>query len=239
MVANDPVDKNNFSYTDPNNGAQKTSLSPERLAANVAGAGGNREKAVCLYTWYTAVSAALYGPVKGLEIALRNPVHRKLSSRYGPDWYDNLKSGLDGGTLSRGSTARADLKRESYPDDPPHVVAVLSIGFWIALLGPGGRLPFGGKVNYEMTLWRAGLFRAFPYAKISGNTAHKPLDYLRTFRSRIAHHEPIFDRHLARDFASLMQVTGWNSKDTQAWIAHLSCVPAVLAQAQHDAAIMF
>ena len=238
-MANGPLVKNDFSYTDAIIDALETSLSPERLATYVAEAGGNREKAVRLYTWNTAVSAAFYGPLQGLEIALRNAVHRELSNRYGADWYDNPKAGLDGGTLSRVAAARADLKRDSYPDDPPHVVAALSFGFWVALLGPGGRLPSGGKANYEMTLWRAGLFRAFPHAKVSRKAAHRPLDYLRTFRNRIAHHEPIFDRHLARDYTSLMDVTGWISKDTQAWINHHSRVPVLLAQAQDDAGIMF
>jgi len=39
--------------------------------------------------------------LRGLEIALRNAVHRELSNRYGADWYDDPKSGLDAGTLSR------------------------------------------------------------------------------------------------------------------------------------------
>ncbi len=239
MMTNAPLVKNDFSYTDAIIDALETSLSPERLATYVAGAKGDREKAVRLYTWNTAVSAAFYGPLQGLEIALRNAVHRELSNRYGTDWYDDPKSGLDAGTLSRVAAARADLKRDGYPDDPPHLVAALSFGFWVALLGPGGRLSSGGKANYEMTLWRAGLFRAFPNAKVSRKAVHKPLDYLRTFRNRIAHHEPIFDRHLTKDYASLMELTGWISKDTQTWIAHHSRVPAVLAQAQDDAALMF
>lgn len=158
------VVKNAFSYTDAVIDALETSLSPERMATYVRKADGDREKAVRLYTWNTAVSAAFYGPLQGLEIALRNAMHRELARKYGEDWYDNPAAGLDGRTLLRLSAARSDLQRDGYTDDPPHMVAVLSFGFWVALLGPGGRLPAGNKANYDMTIWRAGVFQAFPNA---------------------------------------------------------------------------
>ncbi|KPH77061.1 hypothetical protein [Bosea vaviloviae] len=231
--------KNAFSYTDAVIDALETSLSPERMATYVGRADGDRERAVRLYTWNTAVSAAFYGPLQGLEVALRNGVNRELAVRYGADWYDNPGAGLDTGTLARISAARADLRRDGYPDDPPHMVAALSFGFWVALLGPGGRLPGFGKANYDMTIWRAGVFRAFAHARLSRKAAHAPLDYLRTFRNRIAHHEPIFDRHLAADYASLLQVAGWISAETRAWIMHHSRVPGVLAQSPDDADLLF
>ena len=74
--------KNAFSYTDGVIDALETSLSPERMATYVRHAGGDREKAVRLYTWNTAVSAAFYGPLQGLEVALRNAMHRALAARH-------------------------------------------------------------------------------------------------------------------------------------------------------------
>ncbi len=239
MGDREPVVKNVFSYTDAVIQALETSLSPERMATYVGRAGGDREKAVRLYTWNTAVSAAFYGPLQGLEVALRNAMHRELSVRYGVDWYDNSAASLDAGTIARVSGARADLRRDGYPDDPPHMVAALSFGFWVALLGPGGRMPGYAKANYEMTIWRAGVFKAFSRARLSRKAAHAPLDYLRTFRNRIAHHEPIFDRHLAADYASLLQVASWISAETHDWIVHHSRVPALLAQSPDDPSLVF
>jgi hypothetical protein len=239
MSASRPVVKNVFSYTNAVIDALETSLSPERMATYVARAGGDREKAVRLYTWNTAVSAAFYRPLQGLEVALRNAMHRELSRRYSADWYDDPAPGLDAGTLARIAAARADLRRDGYPDDPPHMVAALSFGFWVTLLGAGGRMPIGGKANYEMTIWRAGVFRAFPHVRTSRKAVHTPLDYLRTFRNRIAHHEPILDRHLAADYASLLQVAGWINPETQTWISHHSRVPALLAQSPDDPGLMF
>lgn len=234
-----PVVKNAFSYTDTVIDALETSLSPERMATYVRRAGGNRGKAVQLYTWNTAVSAAFYGPLQGLEVALRNAMHRELARKYGEDWYDNPAAGLDAGTENRVAAARSDLSRDGYANDPPHVVAALSFGFWVALIGPGGRLRMGGKANYDMTVWRASVYRAFPHARLSRKAAHAPLDFLRTFRNRIAHHEPILDRHLAADYASLLQVVGWISPETKIWIEHHSRVPDLLAQSPSDASLMF
>lgn len=239
MSSNGPVVKAAFSYTDAVLDALETSLSPERMATYVTKAAGDRERAARLYTWNTAVSAAFYGPLQGLEVALRNSMHRELSAKYGADWYDNPACGLDQGTERRVAAARAELRRDGYADDPPHVVAALSFGFWVALLGAGGRFPGFGKANYEMTLWRPALYRAFRHAKVNRKGAHAPLDYLRTFRNRIAHHEPILDRHLTKDYSSILMVTGWISPQTQSWISHHSRVAELLAQPPDDPALMF
>ncbi|WP_185681192.1 hypothetical protein [Parvibaculum sedimenti] len=63
--------------------------------------------------------------------------------------------------------------------------------------------------------------------------------YLRTFRNRIAHHEPIFAPHLGANYASLLQVAGWISAETRAWIERHNRVPAVRAQSPDDAALWF
>ena len=93
--------------------------------------------------------------------------------------------------------------------------------------------------NNEMTLWRPCLHRAFPNAKISRVQAHHPLDYLRTFRNRIAHHEPIFTRHLAADYLSILTVTGWICPKTRDWIDHHSRVEDIIKTSQNYSTIKF
>ncbi len=232
---------NAFTFNEPTLNALEASLSPERIATYVAATGGDREKAIRLHTWNTAVSAAFYGPLQGLEVAVRNGMHRRLSAVHGPDWYDNPQCGLDAGALSRIAGVKADLKRERYAADPPHIVAALAFGFWVSLLGRGGCLSVGGgsRANYEMTLWRPALYKAFPHARKSRAAVHRPLDYLRTLRNRIAHHEPIFGRHLAADYASILETVGWICPDTRCWIAHHSRVPEVLARSRDDDDLRF
>ena len=223
-------DVKSFSYTEEILEELKASLSPERMDTYFKAAGENREKAVLLYTWNTAVSGAFYGPLQGLEVALRNAMHRQLERRYGPAWYDNPDSGLDDGCLGRIANVKIKLARDGYTVDPPRMVSALPFGFWVSLLGPGGRIVGSGRnANYEMTLWRAALRGAFPYCEtLKRRHAHKPLDYLRALRNRIAHHEPIFARHLKEDHKRILEVTGWISPRTRTWIEYHSRVPALL-----------
>ena len=226
---------------DPVLDALQASLSPERFATYLAATQGDRAEALRLYTWNTALSAAFYGPLQGLEVATRNAMHRELSTRYGPSWYDNPQAGLDAGALDRLQAAKDELQRGRYAVDPPHLVAALPFGFWVSLLGRGGHSPTpgGAKRNYDMTLWRPALYRAFPHARLRRMDVHSRLDYLRTFRNRIAHHEPIFARHLVADHASILLVTGWISTEMRDWIAHHSHVPGLLGMARDAAAASF
>ncbi|MDE0373605.1 MAG: hypothetical protein OXI73_13825 [Rhodospirillales bacterium] len=58
------------------------------------------------------------------------------------------------------------------------VVAGLSLGFWVSLLGPGGRIAESGRrANYETALWRPVLRDAFPHARpLTRRQAHAALD---------------------------------------------------------------
>ncbi len=232
---------NSFPFNDEILAALETTLSADRIATYLRETDGDKGLALRLYTWNTAVSAAFYGPLQGLEVALRNAMHRELSIRYGIDWYDNLACGLDDHALKKINEAKTTLVRKRYSVDPPHVVAELSFGFWVSLLGKGGRSasPGRGKRNYDMTLWRPALYKAFPQSRRSRADTHEPLDYLRTFRNRIAHHEPIFNRHLLQDFQSIMDVVSWICPRTADWIKHHSRVESLLERGWKDDGIVF
>ena len=221
-----------FSYTDKILDQLEQSLSPERLVTYLDAVEGDREQAIQLYDWNTAASAAFYGPLQGLEVALRNAMHRRLSERYGPAWYDNPAAGLDKGALERVKSAKSGLVRDRRENNSPQVVAALSFGFWISLLGSGGRTEAGRKANYEMTLWRPALRCVFAHcAKLNRRQAHCPLNALRILRNRIAHHEPIFMRNLTEDHERILDVAGWISPTTRAWIDHHSAVPGLIEAA--------
>ena len=230
----------NFTYADDLLDELEAALSRERLGTYLDATGGDREGAIRLYAWNTAVSAAFYGPLQGLEVALRNAMHRRLAERYGEAWYDNRDAGLDRGAMQRVASARTELARDAYGDDPPRIVAALSFGFWVSLLGPGGRIGAGRKANYEMTLWRLALRGAFAHrATMTRKEAHRPLNALRTVRNRIAHHEPVFARDLARGHERIVEVVGWITPGTRRWVEHHSRVPAILDTARDAGAIRF
>ena len=146
-MAEREADVNPFSYTEETLEEIAGALSPERLQPYLDAVGGDRERALRLYLWNTAVSAAFYGPLQGLEVVLRNAVHRQLVERYGLVWYTNLDTGLDRGALGRIQLAIAELTRDDSPNDIPLILAILSFGFWVSLLGSGGRLESGRKAN--------------------------------------------------------------------------------------------
>lgn len=183
------------------------------------------EMALHLYAWNTAVSAAFYGPLQALEVALRNAFHQALVPVYGLHWYDNPLAGLTPVACARIAEAKQKLQDNRKPVTPPGVVAELSFGFWERLLSRGP----GGNRNYEVTLWRPALHRAFPYARRPRTEVHRPLPGLRDLRNRIAHHEPIFAHDLAADYRTILDVIGWMCPDTRDWVAYHSKVPAVLA----------
>jgi Abi-like protein len=220
----------------------ESSLSVERFETYLVHANGDKCKALQLYTWNTAISAAFYGPLQALEVALRNAMNRELSKVYGIDWYDNAAVKLDSGSLGRVEKAKKELKKERYPIDAPHMVANLSFGFWVSLLGSGGFLDRStkSKANYEMTLWRPALRRAFPNAiSVSRKDVLEPLSFLRTFRNRIAHHEPIFARHLEQDYKNILEISGWISPQKRQWIETHSRVLEMLATPRYSQNIRF
>ena len=228
MVDREPGSKT-FSYTDDILGELETSLSRERLSTYLAAVRGHREKAIRLYVWNTAISAAFYEPLQGLEVALRNAIHRRLAEQYGPAWYDNPNAKLDSGAMRRIAKSRG------YGDSPSQIVAKLSFGFWVSLLGPGGHIANKHKANYEMTLWRPALRKAFAHCTpLTRKQAHRPLNALRQLRNRIAHHEPIFARKLTMDHERILDVTGWISPATRTWIEHYSRV-SIMIEATGDA----
>lgn len=216
------------------------SLSVERLSTYRTFAGSRLTDSLRLYTWNTAISAAFYGPLQGLEVALRNAMHRELSWRYGPSWFDNPDTALDEHALRNIDRAKMTLGRTDREIDAAQVVAALAFGFWVSLVDSGGKQISGCKADYEETLWRPALHRVFPpHKSLTRKMAHKPLNYLRNFRNRIAHHEPIFKRDLCRDHETILEVTKWISPGTAAWICHHSRVSELLLLKDTDQVIKF
>ena len=219
----------------------EASFSLERLGTYLTVAQGDREQALQLYTWNTTVSAAFYGPLQGLEVALRNALHRELTRLYGEAWYDNPAAGLDLGGTERLAVAKRKIKPAGRTVTPSKLVATLSFGFWVSLLGSGGRLDAAGRrANYEMTLWRPALRRAFPQrTPLTRIQAYQPLNALRKLRNRIAHHEPIFARPLLEDHERIVEVTGWISPGARTWIDRHSRVPLLLTASDDEAGVHF
>jgi len=105
------------------------------------------------------------------------------------------------------------------------VVAALSYGFWSSLVGPGG------NCQYETQFWQPALVKAFPHSASSRRaTMSRSLESIRLFRNRIAHHEPIFRRHLAADHATLLRLADAIDHGLADYMSDHSRIPDVLAR---------
>ena len=221
-----------FSYSREVLTELESTLSPQRLSTYVrAVPEHDKEQALRLYIWNIALSSAFYGMLQGLEVTMRNTMHKQLAATYGSAWYDNSLIGLDDGGMKRIRTAKSRLARSGRKRiSPAQVVAGLSFGFWVSLLGHGGRIAeLNRRANYEMTIWRPALRQAFPTARaLTRKRAHAALDELRILRNRIAHHEPIFNRQHKVDYQLILTVTGWISPTTSEWLDHHNRVHMLL-----------
>jgi hypothetical protein len=211
-----------FSYQKEEIDRVEASLSPERLYRYMQLANGDRTDALLLHERNTRLASQFYGPLQGLEIALRNAIHRLLSARYGPDWYDRL-SGLSYPLPDKLSEAKASIARKGKLVSPGRVVAELSFGFWTALLAK----------RYEKRLWVPHLHRAFPHAivrdgdgwigrrtgsKLNRSDIWDRLDRIRLLRNQIAHHEAIVMRPVAEDYQKILGTIEWICPTTAAWV---------------------
>jgi hypothetical protein len=201
----------------------RRAISVERLAPYERASGGDTAAALRLYSWNAEAAGAFLGLLHCLEVVMRNALHRELSLLFGrPDWWYASRAGLHPSAARMVEEARQDLIRHGKPADPPRIVAELRFGLWVSLLGKGN--------DYETRLWRPALHRAFPGYSGRRGPLYVDVNSVRLFRNRIAHHEAIYQRHLAADHATIVRLIASVSADTAEFARRLDRVPAVLAR---------
>nr|WP_067047978.1 Abi family protein [Streptomyces sp. FXJ1.172]WEP00181.1 Abi family protein [Streptomyces sp. FXJ1.172] len=201
-------------------------ISAERFQPFLYNSGGDQERALRLYAWDSEVARALQSPLRDLEVALRNRVHRQLGGRYGqPDWWNERRAEPNWYGRQEIQAAEEKLARRRGTYQACDVVAQLSFGFWISLLGKGGR---GG--NYEMKYWNPSLRHLFREHRGGREALHGRFDRMRTLRNRIAHQERIFQRRLDEDFRTAVALLRYLSPPMAERHEKHSQVPRVLAR---------
>jgi Abi-like protein len=185
-------------------------LSLEGFGRYLAWAGGDRERAIELYTLNTRISESLYTPLQSLEVALRNRIHVVMAEGLGDEaWFHQAGVLLNDRQPDQLTKAVEDLKAVNKMPTPGRIVAALSFGFWTAMFGP----------HYE-GLWRTTLHRIA--AKPDGKRLRRkdfsgPLTPIRTIRNRIAHHEPIITWDLPGIHKRMVELTRWLSPAAATW----------------------
>lgn len=209
-------------------------LTPERLRSYLAACGDDLGRALELYDWNARVGAAFYEDIGRMEVVFRNALDLSLVAHgkaqgWPTAWYEraDLFPGRHGRqALEDIATARRRATRGGRAETHGKVVAELSFGFWRYLcIKP-----------YLTSLWVPALASAFANHPEAGDPRRVREDVedriqrVQFLRNRVAHHEPIHQRDLQSDRRSLLEVSGWISPDTHAWISGTSRSELVLGE---------
>lgn len=181
-----------------------TTISKARLKRYLHCEKDRERAALRLYFWNIRLSQSLYLPLQCWEIALRNKVHHYLCTKYDEAWpyHPKFRRILKKSEERKLSEAiERQIKKRGPQPHSDHLVADLSLGFWIALLGKNYNQAFG---------WTRTMKR-----KIFCHGSSSEIDVLRQqcrelldLRNRDAHHEPIFHMKLPllrHDLGELMR----------------------------------
>jgi hypothetical protein len=211
--------------------ALRRTVGPERFSTYDTAVGGDQVRAVDLYVWNAAVSAAFFEDLSMLEVALRNACHYQLQAwnanqGHKHPWYHHPT--LEPRHMQDVGTARNRVTQGKNTETEGRVVAELMFGFWRLLHAK----------NYEHLLWIPCLRMAYPNLQPSQRSlVYDRLDHLNTLRNRIAHHEPVHGTKIGKLSMSLAQVHGqlldliaWMDTDLHSWVATNSKVPQLIAQ---------
>lgn len=200
-------------------------LSPQRFRTYVAAAGGDEERALRLYRWNSIVAGAWFPLLSLVEVTLRNGIHTAIAEGTGrDDWWHLLR--LDEKTARNITTAETNIARSYGTVHPGRVVAELSLGDWVRLLGTGGRRR-GVAVDYVKLIWRPWLSKRFPAA--NRRDMHSRAENIRRLRNRVAHHEPLLAVNLADAHRDVLAFATILSPIISAEIASVSMIPGLPA----------
>lgn len=209
--------------------AVKAALSSARMATYEAAASVQAEDdpaALVLYAWNAAVSGALLAPLHVCEVVIRNAVADALTAVYGDrwPWSPTFERSLPDPPL--GYSPRRDLQSARK--------AALTIGTVI----PELKFVFWQKMftsRYDTRLWNAQLAQVLPHMNPAQTVAarrqliYNEIEQLRKLRNRIAHHEPIFARHLADDYQKILALVSHRCPVTAAWMDQNQIATQVIA----------
>lgn len=167
----------------------RTTVSQIRLEA-YRGANGTDLDMVTNYFWDIASAEAMVPALHGVELALRNSLHTQLTLRYGSNMWFYMPGVLEPGQTRQLDAALDQLARRKTQPTDGHIVAELTLGFWVILISD----------PYQQRLWQpngyALLSAVFPNAGgLSRQHIHGRYNKIRRdLRNRVYHHEAIRDR---------------------------------------------
>ncbi|MBV7249213.1 Abi family protein [Streptomyces sp. MW-W600-10] len=211
-----------------------------------------------LYLWNVRLSAAFGEVIALAEVILRNAMAEQLAAAYGPTWYaraelfddrtmNGFKTTWRNITLPADPATRKTVQKTLQAVPAGKIVAESTFGCWVNLLDKGGTRgdgPYRKNVDYDSTLWRKALHKAFPNSGGKRTTVFTTVSHVRSLRNRTAHHEPLIGgvplpgqadgrgrtRRLAlhEAHAEVLRLVEYIDKDVATWLGQTSRVPELL-----------
>jgi abortive infection bacteriophage resistance protein len=184
-------------------------LSAARFDKYLGWAGGNRNRAIELYTLNAQLSESFYTTLHMLEVSLRNRIHWVMSATESETWYDLPKYQANVIQADMLAKARNNLAEAKKQETPGAMVAALTFGYWTAMLGK----------EYE-DLWQT-ILKAIARREDGRGLRRKDFSHslgaIRTLRNRLAHHETILHWDLRKHHRNIMQMITWLSPIAAEW----------------------
>ncbi|HEX5360225.1 MAG TPA: hypothetical protein VFW49_03940 [Fluviicoccus sp.] len=208
--------------------AVRAALSPARLATYEVAAGvqGDGDLAALeLYAWNAEISSALLVPLHVCEVVIRNTVADALEPVYGARWPWSTTFERSLPDPQQGYSPRRDLQSARRSSSSTgKVIPELKFVFWQKMF----------TSRYDERIWDAQLRRVLPNMSQINSVAelrleiYKDLEQLRKLRNRIAHHEPVFNRNMADDYARIRRLVACRCKITADWLEETQRVVHVI-----------
>jgi hypothetical protein len=224
--------------------AIERALSKQRLDAYATSSDRDEADHVARYMWNVALASALQPSLHVFEVTLRNAIYNASSKRVDtrglrmPDvqcWLDAEPTLLYSREKEDVDRAKAYLGSARAQRTPGHLIAKLSLGFWVQLTA---RVYNDLRANGPR-LWPGGLPEVFPLRWPPGSKKDVPghhdrefiygrLHEVRELRNWAAHHEPLWDRNIEERHGRMLQLLGWMNRKVAAGLTVLDPFPGVL-----------
>lgn len=187
----------------------KHSLSTARLSTYES-VTSDLAKAIELYRWNLAVSAAFLECLSVCEVVVRNAVSEAIQAAHGESWVTDSTFQGRLPKNAKQTLQKAVCKSRTVDKTIPELPFV----FWQSMF----------TSRFDADIWNKQLNTIMPNAE-NKNVAqlrreiYEDLDTLRQLRNRIAHHEPIFNRDLEADHQRLHKIIAYRSFEVSGWVA--------------------
>lgn len=201
-----------------------SAISTERLGTFSAAKGFSPgATALEIYVWNALLSSAFFASLHICEVTMRNGIAHALELKYGANW--PWHPGFER-TLPDDRKRDIQQARRRLPVGATgKVIAGLTLHFWCGMF----------TARYDNHVWNSYLRAAFPDTPspltiVAARTQlYTDMEAVRTFRNRVAHHEPIFAYPLADIRGRIARLVSMRSAQTAEWLARWEVVTSTLA----------